>query len=159
MHRPDPAGDLRAYLFANTREQHDRVDRAAGRSGLQPVEDGLNRAGAERIFEDWPRRQRLAVLRRDLHRLGTGEPAARPGMTFRSNEQIWGALYVLEGSRLGVNLIRRNLPGVAMPEFFRPEEPGLWSRFLERLRRADTGRHAHLEILDGARLAFGAFLG
>ena len=62
---------MRAYLLANTRDLHDRVDQAAGwfdlgrqpgqigflqfmYRGLKQVEDGLNRAGAGRVYDVWP---------------------------------------------------------------------------------------------------------
>ncbi len=173
-HQPFPE-DIRAYLLAATRDLHDEVDRRAGRfdlaspvgragllrfmyRGLQPVEDGLDRAGAAGLYPAWPGRRRGAVLRRDLRRLCAGLPDDRPRVDFDGAEAAWGALYVLEGSRLGARIIARNWPAGERPGFLEPDQAGTWQAFLEALRRYDPGRPSHPLVLGGARQAFEAFL-
>lgn len=169
------AEDIRAFLLAATRGQHDEVDRRAGRfdladasgragflrfmyRGLQPVEDGLDRAGAAGLYPAWPDRRRAAVLRRDIRRVGAGVPADGPPVDFPDAEAAWGALYVLEGSRLGARLIARGWPAGERPGFLDPDPAGTWQTFLDRLRQYDPGRSSHPLILAGARRAFAAFL-
>jgi len=169
------AEDIRAFLLASTRGLHDEVDRRAGRfdlagpagragllrfmyRGLQPVEDGLDRAGAAGLYPAWPDRRRRSVLRRDLRRLGAGLPDDRPPVDFGSVEAAWGALYVLEGSRLGARIIARNWPAGERPGFLEPDQAGKWQAFIEALRRYDPGRPSHPLVLGGASQAFEAFL-
>jgi heme oxygenase len=170
------AEDIRVFLSAATRGLHDEVDRRAGRfdlasasgragllrfvyRGLQPVEDGLDSAGAARLYPAWPDRRRAAMLRRDLRRIGAELPDDRPPVDFACAEAAWGALYVLEGSRLGARMIARDWPVDERPGYLDPDPAGTWQTFLGILRRYDPGRSSHPLILDGASRAFTAFLG
>jgi heme oxygenase (biliverdin-IX-beta and delta-forming) len=66
----------------------------------------LERAGAEEVCRGWEGRSRLAALEEDLRALGTlpnRNPEYPP--SFLSAPEIWGALYAIEGSRLGNRII------------------------------------------------------
>jgi heme oxygenase len=66
----------------------------------------LERAGAEHVCPGWEGRSRLAALEEDLRVLRTRPyrtPAHPP--SFARDPEIWGALYALEGSRLGNRII------------------------------------------------------
>jgi heme oxygenase (biliverdin-IX-beta and delta-forming) len=70
----------------------------------------LERAGAEHVCPGWEGRSRLAALEEDLMVLRTRPyrpPAHRP--SFAREPEIWGALYALEGSRLGNRIILRRV--------------------------------------------------
>jgi heme oxygenase len=70
----------------------------------------LERAGADLLYPEWDGRTRLEALEEDLRVLGAFPqtlPLDRPSLTKRS--QTWGALYALEGSRLGNRVILRSV--------------------------------------------------
>jgi heme oxygenase (biliverdin-IX-beta and delta-forming) len=73
---------------------------------LALVVPALERAGAEHVCPGWEGRSRLAALEEDLrvlrarsHRILTHPPS------FVREPEIWGALYAIEGSRLGNRII------------------------------------------------------
>jgi heme oxygenase (biliverdin-IX-beta and delta-forming) len=70
----------------------------------------LERAGAEHVCPGWEGRSRLAALEEDLRVLRTCTDrvlAHRP--SFVREPEIWGALYAIEGSRLGNRIILRRV--------------------------------------------------
>jgi heme oxygenase (biliverdin-IX-beta and delta-forming) len=70
----------------------------------------LERAGAEHACPGWEGRSRLAALEEDLKALGmppNRNPAHPP--SFVREPEIWGALYAVEGSRLGSRIILRRV--------------------------------------------------
>jgi heme oxygenase (biliverdin-IX-beta and delta-forming) len=70
----------------------------------------LERAGAEHVCPGWEGRSRLAALQEDLRALGmrpNTNPAYPP--SFVREQEIWGALYAVEGSRLGNRIILRRV--------------------------------------------------
>jgi heme oxygenase len=66
----------------------------------------LERVGAGHVYSEWEGRSRLAALEDDL-RLLRVLPRRIPGdpPSFANEPEIWGALYALEGSRLGNRII------------------------------------------------------
>jgi len=116
-----------------------------------PLEEALDDAGAERIAPDWPERKRGALLREDLAflrkavrpepvegRLATsdevdGEP---PFDRLRANGGIAalaGALYVLEGSRLGGRFLARQVPQTFPRAYLDANQPPeKWRNLLDR---------------------------
>jgi heme oxygenase len=70
----------------------------------------LERAGAEHVCPGWEGRSRLAALEEDLRALGmrpNPNPAYPP--SFGREPEIWGALYAVEGSRLGNRIMLRRV--------------------------------------------------
>ena len=122
---------------------------------LLPLEDALDAAGAERIIADWPERRRSALLKEDLaflppprHPREGGHPdsQAAPSATLNprlrgdddwgldNDAAIAGALYVIEGSRLGGRFLARQLPHGFPREFLDAnQEPARWRNLLDRL--------------------------
>lgn len=166
--------NARATLRARTAEDHARVDALFGRFDLAsedgyrgfltaqagaflPIEEALDAAGIGEIVPDWHERRRSDPLRADLSRLGVQAPdGASP--TFENEAGILGALYVLEGSRLGGSLLRKSVS----PDFPRafldaPQPPGAWRKLLAlidvTLNRPDQTDRA----VEAARMVFGAF--
>jgi heme oxygenase len=137
-------------LRAGTRASHERVDavfggfdlgneadyrrflRAHARAFL-PVEAALEAAGIGRLVDDWPQRRRSALIVADLTALGEPVPATTP-MTITGDAAAWGALYVLEGSRLGGAMLARRI-GDGLPRGYlgAAQSPGAWRKLLELL--------------------------
>lgn len=75
---------------------------------LFPIEAALDRDGVERIIPDWRARARTAALTHDLKALGIAcDPLPMP--YFRSDAEMFGAVYVLEASRMGERVMLARL--------------------------------------------------
>ena len=141
----------RAALRAATAEEHERVDRLfsqldlaraedyrrfllAQASAFLPIEAKLDEMGAAELVEDWPLRRRGDALRVDLADLGEALPAPLAAPEFGDPSAMLGAIYVLEGSRLGGALLKRSIPA-GLPRRFldAPQMPGSWRKLLELL--------------------------
>lgn len=116
-------------------------------AGSAATEAGLQRC-AEPAMARWLQRGRAGVLARD----------AAP-VTLRGPAEGWGALYVLEGSRLGGRmLVQRHKRLAELPFFWDVGAREAWPAFLADLEAAD-GRHADREaMVRGAQKAFAAFV-
>lgn len=170
--------DLRQQLKIHSADLHREVDAAfnafslatpqgyrrfllAHAQALLPLEQLLEANGIEQLLDDWPQRRRSAALRADLQLMGP-EPTAPLGTSpTRSAGWCWGALYVLEGSRLGARLLSQRLqaaqPGAPMHYLSHAQGEGLWQTFLHRLQnQADEHAQAHLH--QGVTEAFEHFL-
>jgi heme oxygenase len=161
---------LGQMLRAATRDQHDRVDAAFGAFDLTTV-DGLRgflRAQArilpevERVLAPaellpaWT--GRTAALLQDLADLGEAPPQTLPFPLPAGPAGRWGALYVLEGSRLGGAMLRRSLPAGAPTTFFDARHgPGRWQAFLARLDATGSSPAWRTAALSGALATFAAF--
>lgn len=75
-------------------------------AALLSIEAALDAAGAALHLHDWPDRRRSDALRADLEALRE-IPARVAFEPIRSTAEIFGTLYVLEGSRLGGTLLHR----------------------------------------------------
>ncbi len=142
----------RAALKAATAEAHERVDTAfslfdlasgdgyrrfllAQAGALLPVEAELDRAGAEAILPDWPERRRGDLLRADLATLNVTAPELFPGPAFLSGKApMLGAIYVLEGSRLGGAVLKQAVPSHFPKGFLEARQAaGSWRKLLQTL--------------------------
>lgn len=163
---------VRDWLRRETAALHDAVDReveqidastAKGARALcrylhrgnLTVEAALERANVHRILPEWPSRKCAGLLGDRAPTLDGQGPHA---LEFQGESEVWGALYVMEGSRLGSKfLARRYAPLAKHPYFIAALADRFWPIFLARLGEA----HATLEkkdaLLSGARRAFGAF--
>jgi heme oxygenase len=127
-----------------TAEAHVRVDTIFSRFRLQEacgyraflkaiaaahvhVEAGLDRSGVGRLVSDWRERQRTGLLCADLEEIGESCPEADERWAFPDEAALLGALYVLEGSRLGGAVLRRDVPDHLPKRFLSaPAPPGAW---------------------------------
>ena len=140
----------RFRLRAATQADHDEVDAAFGavdladaaqyRTFLQaqaaafiPVEQAIDAADTLAVVPDWPERRRADLLRQDLSELGAapGEYLDPPALA--SPSAVLGAIYVLEGSRLGGRLLARSLPADMPRRFIDSSDPKAWKRLVELL--------------------------
>lgn len=146
-------------LRAGTAEAHERVDQLFSRYDLAslgsyrvfllaqaeahlPAERALEAGGVERLIVDWPGRRRAALLIEDLAELGV-EPGSGEPPRLANPAALLGAVYVLEGSRLGGAVLKRGLPEAAPRRFLSaPQQPGAWRKLLalldESLYEAET---------------------
>jgi heme oxygenase len=174
------AQPLRDELRAATAELHSEIDKCfqgydltdfvgyrtfleASAEALIPVELALERAGVERAFPDWPVLSRRAAILADLHRLdGACEPL--PEMEIRDFGALLGAMYVLEGSRLGARALLRIVSGSpdarvtqATAYLAHGERQPLWQKFVHALHRhAESLSDTHSAVAS-ARQVFALF--
>lgn len=166
----------RAALRAGTAADHAAVDAAFGRFDLGtldgyrrflaaqaaafvPVEAALTAAGVARLLPDWESRQRTAALRADLAALSITEPELfSPFPHFQSEASMLGAIYVLEGSRLGGALLKRSVP-LSFPRRFLDahQEAGSWRKLLKLLDEFLIRPHDLAAAILAAREVFARF--
>lgn len=164
----------RHALRTATAADHDAVDRAFGRYDLSdraayaaflqaqaaaflPVEGAVDRSDPERVVADWTERRRSDALRADLAALGEETPASAPIPPFASEAALLGAVYVLEGSRLGGRMLAREVPDAFPQAFLAAGNPALWRSLLAVLElNLDTGERRAAAI-EAARGVFALF--
>lgn len=126
-------------------------------SVILPLEDALESAGVMRLLADWGDRCRSEALKADLLEIGAScFPVSPP--VFKSDAALLGALYVLEGSRLGARVILSRIGFCSATRYLRHGEGlRLWPSFLEILE-SDEGVRQHPDAAeDAARLVFEMF--
>ena len=142
----------RAALRAATAEEHRKVDAAFSRfrlgdetgyrdfllaqaAGFLPVEQALDEGGAAQILPDWPERRRGDLLLADLADLNVTAPEPFFAPDFISGKaSMFGAIYVLEGSRLGGAVLKKTVPGHFPRRFLEARQAaGSWRSLLQAL--------------------------
>ncbi len=142
---------LRSALRAQTADCHAGVDALFGNFSLSDirtykaflraharvvpsVEAALEQAGIEQLLPDWPERRRAHLLLADMAELQEPPPplVARPDL--RGEAALWGAVYVLEGSKLGGAMLAKAVPDNLPSSYLSPHGPkGSMRAFMERL--------------------------
>jgi heme oxygenase len=162
-------------LRAATSDAHDRVDHAFARYDLNrpgdyadfltghaaafvPIEAALERGGAVRFLPDWNLSRRAPLLAADLADLGRAPPSPIEQPNYSSDAALLGALYVLEGSRLGGAMLRRTVPPEQPSRFLSAvHSAGRWRTLVATLdRNLDTSAMLKLAT-DSALQTFGSF--
>jgi heme oxygenase len=177
--RPGPGPNLRASLRAATQRLHRDLDQRvtdldladpsqyrkflrAAAAALIGIEALLERAGVELLLPDWPQRRRTPAILADLRALGV---ASTPYELRRMNPtmaEMFGILYVLEGSRLGSRvLLERAMSSPdatvrAASTYLTAGTPQLWLSFLRTLEGAGETVDGP-EAIAGATYAFAIF--
>ncbi len=140
----DPAG-YAAFLHAHA-------------EALLPIEAALDAVGAERLIDDWPDRRRGGAIRRDLEALGEIVPPVPAFPSIDEDAQIAGALYVLEGSRLGGKLLARQVPKEFPRAYLDADQgSGNWRKLLDRLDLILYDAEAMNSAIGAALEVFAAF--
>jgi len=168
--RNETAPGLSALLRSATRGEHDKVDAAFGRFDLSCREDyGMFLSAHARVVPalearlapgelvpDWT--GRAGALARDLRALGLPQPEER-GVDLLSGDMArWGALYVLEGSRLGGAFLARRVPeGWPAAYLGAAHPPGQWRTLLAAIDAAAATAEQGAEAVRAARAVFAAF--
>lgn len=107
-----------------------------------------------------PDARRLPMLAQDLDALGEAMPEALPLDHPESDAFRWGALYALEGSRLGGAMLERRVaPGLPRAYLSAVHGKGGWLSFQRSLDTAAEGRGENWisEAVRGAEAAFDLF--
>lgn len=130
---------------------------------FRPVEFRIQASGIEKHVEDIRERQRAYLLMSDLRDLGyKGDPEFSmqlPSIT--SLDQAFGALYVLEGSTLGGQVITRNLRKVFGEEYssryffgYGEKTAAKWTSFKASLETWCQNGGKKEQVIDSATLTF-----
>ena len=125
------------------------------------LEVTLEQNRVEEMFADWPCRRRRFSLALDLHALGLTAVAVDTRGTWTRSMTL-GALYVLEGSRLGAQVLLQRVDQsddhsvLGARHFLRGSDPTLWVTFLRTLEDASTPIDAD-EMVSAARETFELF--
>ncbi len=167
--------DVRAVLRRETAPDHERLDALFGRfrlddpadyrafltahaMALPAIERALDDAGFAALLDDWPHRRRGDAIAADLAALGAPVPAPFDAPPLDTPAAMWGAAYVVEGSRLGGALLSRDIPdGLPKSYLGTPQVPGAWRKFLECLDNQIHLPHDVAQATDTARAVFGMF--
>jgi heme oxygenase len=172
--------DARSHLSAAVAELHERVDRAMSLENMTTIDDyrrhlrchaqvvlPLERAlESHRHVNDIPdiaHRWRSNALAEDLRTLGEPHSKYLDTPIGGSRAAIAGAMYVLEGSRLGAKVLLRQLGtrgGQDLPiEFFsHGATERLWSSFVSWLNSVDWSPAEISEMCETARAVFQTYL-
>ncbi len=127
------------------------------------LEGALSAGIAPALFANWSGRLRSHALRSDLDALGGCFRLTRTA-PIEDEAAAFGTLYVLEGSRLGGQVLAR-MAGESddrtvrgATRYFRHgEKAGLWRSFVEALEASPGVRARPEQAQDAARDAFAAF--
>ena len=137
--------DYRAFLKLHAR-------------AVPPIECGLAHAGLSHWVAGWNKDGRSLHIAADLAAVGESMPRSSPAPEFDSIGAMLGAAYVLEGSRLGARVLRRQV-GDGLPTDY------LNDRSLDRWPEVAAAIEKHLntdgrvsDAKDAARFCFGIFL-
>ena len=172
---------IRSLLREATASAHGRVDDvftrlnlgrrddyrrflAAHASVILPLEALAGQAGAGQILDDWPNRCRSGALLDDLAAFGLRPPLPVSLGSHGGPAWVLGVLYVLEGSRLGAQVLRRRvLAGpdagcwAATAYLSHGMGQGLWPSFLAQLEASPYAKGDTGPVIEGAHDAFAAF--
>lgn len=164
----------RHALRTATADAHDAVDHVFSRHDLSdvsdyaaflqaqavaflPVEDAIDRSQPARAVADWAERRRSDDLRSDLADLNAIAPKGDPLPPFGSVEALLGAIYVLEGSRLGGTMLSRTVPDAFPKRFLSGGHSSMWRSLLMALElNLVTGKQRETAIA-AARDVFALF--
>ena len=119
------------------------------------VEQSLESAGVTDVVGDWAERRRAHLLSDDLSALNVEGVRLQPTPSFGSSAEIMGAVYVLEGSRLGGKILRKRVFDTAPMRFLGAEaRPGAWKDLLASL---NLGLRDQQDIQSAVAAARGVF--
>ncbi|MBX4938769.1 biliverdin-producing heme oxygenase [Rhizobium binae] len=165
---------LRSVLRAQTADCHAQVDKLFGTFDLSrkeqyktflrahariipAAENALEEAGVVRLLPDWPERRRAQLLFADIGELGDRLPELFPPPAFHGEAALWGAVYVLEGSKLGGALLAKSVPDRLPSRYLTPQgERGAIRIFMDRLDASGVDDPA--AAVSAARALFDLFL-
>ncbi|MBU3079244.1 biliverdin-producing heme oxygenase [Sphingomonas quercus] len=165
-----PAGAFHHRLRADTRADHEAVDDRFGRFDLADADSyrqfltahslvlpGFEAALAPAaLMPGWE--QRTAALADDLAALGADMPAPLVPAAAMHGAARWGAIYVVEGSRLGGAVLSRRV-GAGLPAAYLSavHRGGAWRRFLAAMDAAAVDESWRRAAIASARSVFAAY--
>lgn len=164
----------RKRLRDGTADCHERVDALFSRADLGsrdgyeqfllaqaaaflPAEQSLEKGGIAAVLADWPSRRRSHFIERDLKDLGQQVPSGGEAPMLNGVPALLGGAYVLEGSRLGGAVLRRQVPGDLPAAFLSNNYPGAWRTMVDVLDEQLTDTPAIDQAIAAARSIFALF--
>ncbi|MFC4311185.1 biliverdin-producing heme oxygenase [Steroidobacter flavus] len=139
----------------------------ANAATLIAIEQLLENAGVEQLVPDWPQRSRRAAILADLHSLQSDVQPLALRRTAPTSSEVFGILYVLEGSRLGARVQLDQVLASADENVRNAstylghgqpgEGSGLWRSFLEQLETHEAADD-QTQTVSGAVYAFTMFI-
>lgn len=106
---------------------------------------------------DWPERRRSDAILTDLAALASPTPAVEP-LSLPDAAAAAGALYVIEGSRLGGRFLVRGVAAGLPTGYLGDEQPrGRWLALLTALERALPDASVRDRAITAARAVFARF--
>lgn len=159
-----------ARLRAATASDHDAVDAGFGRYDLSDADDYraflIAHAKALPAIEAWLKdipglaavRSRSEALAADLAALGEAMPTPMAFDLAQSEAAGWGAMYVMEGSRLGGIMLSRSVPE-GMPSAYLAAKhlSGEWRALLATIDRQPADEAWVANAVAGAKAAFALY--
>lgn len=135
---------------------HYRAFLSAQADAFIPVEAAIDRVDLTGLLDDWQQRRRSAELTADLLDLGT-QPEPATDIPVYSRAEALGAIYVLEGSRLGGRVLARSVPAGLPRRFLGAGEPSLWRVLIEVLDKNLVTEEQLSAATGAARAVFARF--
>lgn len=149
---------LLSRLNLARREDYGRFLQIHGRV-VPSVESALSACGLGQVVDEWDSWRRSDALLADLAAMGLENVRAFPVPPYQSVPAMLGALYVLEGSRLGGQLLLKQVPA-AFPSAYLSQSTNLhpWRSFIAVADRLIYGNGSSGEAATAARRCFTLFL-
>jgi heme oxygenase len=139
----------------------------ANAATLIAIETLLENAGVDQLLPDWRARSRRASILADLHGLQSEVQPLALRRTAPSASEVFGILYVLEGSRLGARIqldqvlasSDENVRNASsyLSHGHAGEDSNLWRSFLEQLETHEAADD-QTQTVSGAVYAFTMFI-
>ena len=143
----------------------------ANAAALIAIEQLLENAGVAQLVPDWPERSRRAEIVADLRSLASDVQPLALRRAAPTPPEVFGILYVLEGSRLGARVLLEQVIASSdenvrnASSYLRHGQPavegnqslGLWRSFLEQLETNDAADD-QTQSVSGAVYAFTMFI-
>ena len=164
-------GAFHSFLRDSTRQEHEVLD---ARLSVLDLTNGpsygiflnIHFAALQGLAGAWRREDQqefgslLDRLRGDLAAIGAAvDERILPLQAAMTPAHRLGVSYVIRGSRLGSKVLSRRVPPHLSSRYLTYEPVMSWPLFLREIdqQAVDAGPDAREQIIDGAKLAFGAF--
>jgi heme oxygenase (biliverdin-IX-beta and delta-forming) len=135
----------------------------ANAATLIAIEQLLESAGVTQLLPDWPERTRREAILADLHSLGAQAQPLALRRTGPTPPEVFGILYVLEGSRLGAQVLLDQVLASNdervrnAAAFLSHGATTLWPSFLQQLE-AHAAADDQTQTVSGAVYTFTMFI-
>lgn len=150
--------ELLSRLDLSDAADYARFLKIQGRA-VPAVEGALTSAGIDQLVSGWGDARRTPAIAADLAELGEQMPAPAEAPDIDGVGDMLGTAYVLEGSRLGGQILRRQV-GAGLPATFlsHSEKSNTWPTVVAALDRFLYSDALLGDAKDAARRCFALFL-
>lgn len=149
--------------FKLTDAAHYRRFLQASAATLIAIEQLLESAGVAQLLPDWAERSRREPIISDLHSLNSQAQPLALRRTAPTPAEVFGILYVLEGSRLGAQVLLEQVLASAdesvrnASAYLRHGHSDLWRTFLQQLE-THAAADDQTQTVSGAVYTFTMFI-